>query len=64
MISVTFNTSVTHLTFTINSRRYKNEIATTFVATYLEQSQGGNMAAQRTECVRVSTALTDTCWSD
>jgi len=32
--------------------------------TYLEQSQGRNMAAQRTECVRVSTALTDTCWYD
>ena len=33
-------------------------------ATYLEQSQRGNMAAQRTGSVRVTTALTDTCWSD
>ena len=31
-------------------------------ATYLQQSQGRNMAAQRTECVRMSTALSDTCW--
>ena len=33
-------------------------------ATYLEQSQRGNMAAQRTGPVSVITALTDTCWSD
>jgi len=33
-------------------------------ATYLEQSQRGNMAAQRTGSVRETTALTDTCWSD
>jgi len=33
-------------------------------ATYLEQSQGSYMAAQQTECVRMTTALTDTCWSD
>jgi len=33
-------------------------------ATYLEQSQRGNMAAKHTECVLVTTALTDTCWSN
>ena len=33
-------------------------------ATYLEHSRRGNMAAQRTGSVRVTTALTDTCWSD
>jgi len=32
-------------------------------ATYLEQRQVGNMAAQRTVCKHVPTALPDTCWS-
>jgi len=33
-------------------------------AAYHEHSQGGNMAAQRSGSVRVTTALTDTCWSN
>ena len=31
MISVTLNTSVTNLKIAMNSKRYKNEIATTWV---------------------------------
>ena len=33
-------------------------------ATYPEQSHRGNVAAQRMGFVRVTTALTDTFWSD
>jgi len=37
MISVTLNTSVTNLTFTINSRKSKSEIATTCVCSLLTE---------------------------
>jgi len=54
MISVTLNTSAANLTFAINSRYSKNEIATTCVCylhriyLFLGHKHGRNVAAQRT----------------
>jgi hypothetical protein len=44
----------------MNSRRYRNEIATTCVYNLPPHRHVRKMAAQRTKCVRVYTARTDT----
>jgi len=63
MISFTLNTSVTNIRNKFQKVQKWNCHDLCFQLTY-GQRHSRNMAAQRTECVRVTAALTDTCWSD
>ena len=58
MISVTLNASVTNLTFAINFRRSKNEIATTCL---LPRTKPAKKYGRSAHGMCTCDALTDTC---
>ena len=59
MISITLNTSVTNLTFTINS---ESENSATCAWSLISNTRKEYCGSAHGNCVHVTTALTNTAW--